>query len=165
MTENMRYSTAMTSKKHSDNPVFAENRKARHDYDILESFDGGLELLGHEVKSIRDGGARLAGSYIGFRGNELWLIGVHVSVYSKAGKMDFYNPTRDKKILLRRQELNSLIGKIQQKGLTLVPLSLYSRGRHIKLSFGLCRGRKSYDKREKLKKRDIEREVRKESSI
>ncbi|MBI4138744.1 SsrA-binding protein SmpB [Candidatus Uhrbacteria bacterium] len=140
--------------------TFAENRKARHDYDILETFDGGLVLLGHEVKSIRSGGAKLAGTYLAFRADELWLVGAHISPYAKAGPLPGYDPTRDRKVLLERRELSSLQGKIKQKGLTLVPLSLYPRGRHIKLSFGLARGRKAADKREKLKKRDIDRELR-----
>lgn len=142
--------------------TFTENRKARHDYETLESFDGGLELLGHEVKSVRAGGAKLAGAYVHFVRGELWVSGVHISPYIKAGKLANYDPDRDRKVLMTRSELNSLLGKIQQKGLTLVPFSLYSRGRHIKLSFGLCRGRKAYDKREKLKKKDIDREIRKE---
>jgi SsrA-binding protein len=139
---------------------YAENRKAQHDYETLETYEGGLELLGHETKSVRNGGAKLAGAYLVFRKGELWLTGAAVSRYVKAGALEGYDPERDRKVLMRRTELESLHGKIQQKGLTLVPFSLYPRGRRIKLSFGLCRGRKTYDKREKLKKRDIDRETR-----
>jgi SsrA-binding protein len=141
-------------------PTYAENRKARHDYEALETFEGGLELLGHEVKSVRGGGARLAGAYLTVRKGELWLTGASISRYAKAGALEGYDPDRDRKVLMRRQELEGLRGKTQQKGLTLVPFSLYSRGRRIKLSFGLCRGRKAYDKREKLKRRDIDRDTR-----
>ncbi|MFA5935416.1 MAG: SsrA-binding protein SmpB [Patescibacteria group bacterium] len=140
--------------------AYAENRKAKHDYDALETIEGGLELLGHETKSIRTGGAKLTGAYLTMRKNELWLVGAHVSAYSKAGPLPDYNPTRDRKVLISRKELESLRGKIQQKGLTLVPFSLYPRGRRIKLSFALSRGRTTYDKREKLKGRDIDRELR-----
>jgi SsrA-binding protein len=140
--------------------VYAENRKARHDYEALETFEGGLSLLGHETKSIRTGGAKLTGAYLTLKKGELWLVGAQVTPYSKAGPLPDYDPARDRKVLLSRKELQSLHGKIQQKGLTLVPFSLYPRGRHIKLSFGLCRGRTTYDKREKLKGRDIDRETR-----
>jgi SsrA-binding protein len=140
--------------------VYAENRKARHEYETLESFEGGLVLLGHEAKSIRSGGAKLAGAYLTLRKDELWLTGAQVAPYAKAGALTDYDPSRDRKVLLSRAELESLRGKIQQKGLTLVPFSLYPRARHIKLSFGLCRGRTTYDKREKLKGRDIDRELR-----
>lgn len=139
---------------------FAENRKARHDYEALETFEGGLSLLGSEVKSIRNGGAKLGGSYVKIKNGELWLVGTHISPYAKAGNLDGYDPDRDRKVLATKREIMGLIGKTQQKGLTLVPFSLYARGRHIKLSFGLCRGRKAHDKREKLKEKDIERDTR-----
>lgn len=141
-------------------PTYAENRKARHDYETLESFEGGLELLGHEVKSVRTGGARLGGAYVTLRGDELWLTGANISPYAKAGPLPDYPPGRDRKVLMHKNEVETLRSKIQQKGLTLIPFSLYSLGRHIKLSFGLCRGRKTYDKREKLKGRDVDRETR-----
>lgn len=140
--------------------VYAENRKARHEYTTLESFEGGLALLGHEVKSIRSGGANLTGAYLGFQKGELWLIGARIAPYSKAGNRDGIDPERERKVLVRRQELQHLVGKIQEKGLTLVPFSLYPRGRHIKLSFGLCRGKKDYDKRADLKRRALDRDVR-----
>lgn len=140
--------------------AYAENRKARHDYETLERFEGGLALLGHEVKAIRMHGATLTGSYLSFQNGELWLVGSSISAYAKAGHLDAYDPRRPRKVLLHKPELASIYGKIQQKGLTLVPFSLYPRGRHIKLSFGVCRGRQSYDKRQRLKARDIDREIR-----
>jgi SsrA-binding protein len=139
---------------------YAENRKAQHEYETLESFEGGIALFGHETKSVRTGGAKLTGAYITLRKGELWLVGAQIAPYAKAGALPDYDPARDRKILVHRKELESLRGKIQQKGLTLVPFSLYPRARHIKLSFGLCRGRTTYDKREKLKTRDIDRELR-----
>ena len=139
---------------------YAENRKALHEYEILEKFEGGLVLLGQEVKSIRNGGAKLQGAYVKLNRGELWLMGAHVSPYAKASRLVSYDPLRDRKVLITKREMNSLFGKDQQKGLTLVALSLYPRGRHIKLSFGLARGRKAHDKREKIKQRDLDREIR-----
>ena len=139
--------------------AFADNRKARFDYETLETFEAGIVLAGHEVKSVREGGANLTGSYVSFEGGELWLKHSRVTPYAKAGKLDTYDPTHPRKLLLRKAELLNLAGKIQQKGLTLVPFSLYPRGRHIKLRFGLCRGRKAHDKKEKLKQRDVDRDI------
>ncbi len=140
--------------------TFAENRKARHDYDVLERFEGGLVLSGQEVKSIREGGAKIDGAYVTVSQGELWLLGAHIRRYSRASRDLPYDPAQRRKILVRAKELLYLAGKTQEKGLTLVPLSLYSRGRRIKLSFGLCRGRKAHDTREKIKQRDLERTVR-----
>lgn len=138
---------------------FAENRKARFEYEILEKFEAGLVLSGQEVKSIRDGGAKLEGSYVQAFQGELWLIGSSISRYAKASRLAEYDPTRNRKLLVTKKELGYLTGKTQEKGLTLVPFSLYPSGRRIKLSFALCRGKKTHDKREKLKNRDIERSV------
>lgn len=140
--------------------VYAENKKARHDYFALQSFDGGIVLTGQETKSVREGGAKLQGAYLVIRGGELWLLGCHIAPYSKAGKIEGYDSTQTRKILLKRQEIADLAGKTQQKGLTLVPFSLYPRGHRVKLSFALCRGKKAYDKRETLKSRDLDRSAR-----
>lgn len=140
--------------------LFADNRKARFAYETLESFDAGIVLSGQEVKSIRGGGANLTGSYLSFADEELWIREMRIAPYSKAGRLEGYSPTRPRKILMRKRELMSLLGKTRQKGLTLVPLSLYPLGRHIKLRFGLCRGRKAHDKKEKLKLRDLDREAK-----
>lgn len=139
---------------------FVENRKARYDYEILEKFEGGLELTGQEVKAIREGGAKLDGAHLIVSRGELWLLGAHIRPYSKASKIEGYEPDRSRKILVHKKEQRYLMGKTQVKGLTLVPFSLYSSGRRIKLSFALCRGRKTHDQREKLKLRDLDREVR-----
>jgi SsrA-binding protein len=138
---------------------YAENRKAKHEYEILEQYEGGLVLTGAEVKSVREGGAKLDGAYLQIFQGELWLIGGHIRAYSKQGKREEYESDRRRKVLVHKKELRSLLGKTQQKGLTLVPFSLYPSGRRIKISFALCRGRKVHDKREKLKERDIARQT------
>jgi len=139
---------------------FAENRKAGYDYLILEKYQGGLALTGGEVKSIREGGARLDGAYLTITRGELWLLGAHIKPYSKAGKAQIGDAERSRKVLVHKKELLNLAGKTALKGLTLVPFSLYPAGHQIKLSFALCRGRKAHDKREKLKTRDLDRQVR-----
>jgi SsrA-binding protein len=139
--------------------TFAENRKARHEYEALETFQAGIVLSGQEVKSVRGGGANFTGAYLGWEGGELWLKGARIAPYAKAAARETYDPTHPRKILLRKQELQRLAGKTQQKGLTLIPFSLYPRGRHIKLKFGLCRGRQAHDKKAVLKRRDIDREI------
>lgn len=138
---------------------FAENRKAHYEYETLEKFDGGLVLTGQEVKSVRDGGARLDGSYIKIVGGELWFIGLKISPYKKAGPIKDYDPEARRKILVTKKQLTDLLGKTQQKGLTLVPFSLYPSGRRIKVAFGLCRGKKTHDKKEKLKEQDVMRQT------
>ncbi len=139
---------------------FTENRRARYDYETLEKYEGGLVLTGREVKSIREGGARLDGAHLTVSRGELWLMGAYIRPYSKAGRPDSYDPARSRKVLVHKKELAYLAGKTQQKGLTLVPFSLYPSGRQIKLSFGLCRGRKAHDKRERLKAKDLDRSMR-----
>lgn len=139
---------------------FAENRKARYEYETLETFDGGLALTGNEVKSIREGGAKIDGAYVTIASGEIWLFGADIRPYSRAAKDPNFRSDRSRKILVRKKELQYLAGKTQEKGLTLVPFALYPRGRQIKLSFGLCRGRKAHDKREKLKSRDLDRQIR-----
>jgi len=142
---------------------YTENRKARHEYETLESFEGGLVLTGAETKSIRDGGAKLDGAYLHVFRGEIWLVGAHIRRYSKASPTIPYDPDRDRKVLVTAKERALLFGKTQQKGLTLVPFSFYPKGRRIKISFGLCRGKKTHDKREAIKQRDLKRQIRLES--
>ena len=141
--------------------TFADNRKARHDYSVLETFTGGLVLNGQEVKSIRGGRINLAGSFISLRGEELFLIGSNIPPYQPANAPSNYKTERERKILLTAKEISYLIGKIKEKGLTLVPLKVYSMKSKIKLEFGLVKSKKKQDKRELLKKRDAQREMRK----
>ncbi len=138
---------------------YTENRKALHDYEPLEKFEGGLVLTGQEVKSVRDGGAKLAGAYVKILNREAWVLGMRIAPYQKAGYLQGFDPEAKRKVLMRKAEIRALIGKIQQKGLTLIPLSLYPSGRRIKLSFALCRGKQTRDKREELRERDMARQT------
>jgi SsrA-binding protein len=138
---------------------FSENRKARYEYETLETFEGGLVLNGNEVKAIRSGGAKIEGAHLVVTRGELWLLGMHVRPYAKAPADRQGDPYRSRKVLVHKKELLYLAGKTQEKGLTLVPFSLYPARHQVKLSFGLCRGRKAHDKREKLKSRDLDREL------
>jgi SsrA-binding protein len=137
----------------------AENRKAFHDYHILESFEAGLVLLGTEVKSIREGNANLRDSFARVEGAELWLYNVHVSPYSHRGSSD-HEPTRRRKLLLHRREIRKLIGKTVERGLTLVPTRMYFKNGRIKVEICLARGKKAHDKRETIKRREADRETR-----
>lgn len=143
-------------------PTLAQNRKARHDYDILETYEAGLVLTGAEVKSVKGGRINLQGSFVVPKGNELWLTGCHIAPYAPAaGTSPSYDPLRDRKLLLKQTELQHLAGKVRESGLTLVPLSVYTAHRFVKLELALARGRTRHDKRAAIKRREVEREVRK----
>ena len=139
--------------------TLADNRRAHYDYDILEKVQAGLVLNGQEVKSIKSGRVNLAGSYILPRGNELFLVGANIPAYQVKNAPADYNPERDRKLLLQKEELNLLIGKVREKGLTFVPLKVYTVKGQIKLELGVAKGKKKQDKRQKLKKQDVEREM------
>lgn len=141
--------------------TLADNRKAHFDYEILEKFDAGMVLLGQEVKSIRLGRMALAGSYVIFEKGEPYLIGAKVPPYQPKNAPADYNEQRKRKLLLNKSEINYLIGKTNQKNLTFVPIKVYTKGAVIKLEFGLARGKKKYDKRETIKKRETKREIKK----
>ena len=134
------------------------NRQARFNYEIMEKFEAGISLLGTEVKSIREGKANIKEAYADIRNGEAWLIGAHISPYSH-GNITNHDPLRERKLLLNAVEIHRLQGKVMEKGLTLVPLRLYLKGRLIKLELGVGRGKKLVDKREDIKKKDQEREV------
>lgn len=146
----------------------AENRRAYYDYEILEKFEAGLVLIGQEVKSIKEGRINLSNAYVVLRQGrdkqkpEFYLIGSHVPPYQPLNLATSYNPERSRKLLLRKREINYLIGKTQQKGLTLVPLKVYTVKGNIKLEFGIAKGKKSFDKRETIKKREANREIERE---
>ncbi len=142
--------------------VISINKRAAFDYEILERFEAGMVLTGQEVKSIKTGHISLAGAFVTLKGEEAWLTNSTVPPYKMAGKILNYDPTRPRKLLLHKKELSSLIGKIKQKGLTLVPLRVYTKGNKIKLEFGIGRGKKKYEKRETIKKREVERKIREE---
>jgi SsrA-binding protein len=141
-------------------PTLATNKKASHDYEFLEKFEGGLKLTGAEVKSVKVGHIQLQGAFLHIHNRELWLKGATISKYAPAGPQPGYDPIRDRKVLVHRRELNRLIGKTQEQGLTLVPISVYAKAALVKLEFALARGKKQYEKREAIKKRDVERELR-----
>jgi SsrA-binding protein len=137
----------------------AENRKAFHDYHIVETFEAGIVLVGTEVKSIREGSANLRDSFARVEGGEVWVYNVHINPYSHRGYSD-HEPTRPRKLLLHRQEIRKLIGKTVEKGMTLVPTRLYFKNGHVKMSLALAKGKQARDKRETIKRREAERETR-----
>ena len=136
------------------------NKKAYFNYEILETFQAGIVLIGQEVKSIKNGRISLAGSYIILKEEEFFLIGANVPPYQPKNAPRDYDPKRFRKLLLKKSEIKYLIGKSRQMGLTLIPLKVYTKRQKIKLEFGLAKGKKKVDKREKIKKREIEREMR-----
>jgi SsrA-binding protein len=137
----------------------AENRKAFHDYHIIETFEAGVALLGTEVKAIREGNVNLRDSYATVGEGEVWILNVHINPYSHRGYAD-HEPTRKRKLLLHRQEIRKLIGRTVERGLTLVPLRMYFKNGHVKVAIALAKGKQAHDKRETVKKRDAERETR-----
>jgi SsrA-binding protein len=139
--------------------IIADNRQARFLYEILETYEAGVELKGTEVKSIRAGKVNLKDGYAMIRHGEAWLLNVHVSPYECSGQYFNHEAKRDRKLLLHRQEINKLIGKLEQQGLTLVPLKMYFKNSRVKLSLGLAKGKKVHDKRETIKKRQDQREM------
>jgi len=144
--------------------IYSENRKAGFDYEILEKFTAGLVLFGQEVKSIKTGHINLSGSYVIFRDAEPFLIGVKVPPYQPNNAGADYGEERLKKLLLNKKEIDYLIGKTKQKGFSLIPLKIYDNNGRVKLEFGLARGKKKYDKKEKIKKRDVQRDINRELS-
>lgn len=137
----------------------AVNRRARFDYDVLETIEAGIALSGSEVKSVRAGRAVLRGAFVTIRGNELYLTNATIPPWQPRNTAAEYNETRPRKLLVHRQELSSLIGKMKAEGLTAIPLRLYTRNRRIKVEIGIVRHRKKRDQREAIKKRDAEREM------
>lgn len=144
--------------------VLSENKKASFEYSFLENFEAGLVLFGQEVKAIKTGHINLSGSYVVIRGGETFLIGIKVSPYQPNNAGAGYDQERPRKLLLSKKEIGYLIGKTKQKGFSLIPLKLYEKNGRVKLEFGLAKGRRKYDKKEKIKKRDTDREVNRELS-
>jgi SsrA-binding protein len=139
--------------------IVAQNRRARHDYEILETVEAGLELVGSEVKSLREGKAQIRDAYARVDDGEMWLFGMHVPPWVFAAGFGAHDPERRRRLLLHRREIIELGNRVAQDGLTLVPLALYFRDGRAKLSLGLARGRKTYDKRHALAERDARRDV------
>ncbi len=144
-------------KQQTEEKNIAVNRKARHEFTILQTFEAGIVLVGTEVKSLREGKANLVDSYAIIKNNEVWLLSLHISEY-KQGNINNHIPTRDRKLLLNRSEIRKLIGKTKEKGLTLIPLRLYFSNGRVKVELALAKGKKVYDKREDIAKKDYQRE-------
>ena len=139
--------------------IIAENRKARHDYHIIETWEAGVALLGTEVKAIREGRVNLRDSYARAENGELWMVNVHISPYSHTGYAR-HEELRQRKLLLHRHEIRKLAGRTVEKGLTLVPLELYFKNGRVKVSLALAKGKQAHDKRETIKRREVDRETR-----
>lgn len=137
--------------------VVSDNRQARYLYEILETYQAGIELQGTEVKSIRAGKVNLRDGYALVRNGEAWLINVHISPYQSAGQYFNHDPRRTRKLLLHKEEIRKLIGKVEQQGLTLVPLKMYLKRGWVKIDIALAKGKKLHDKREDIKRRDDKR--------
>ena len=138
--------------------LIAENRRARHDYHLLECFEAGIALTGTEVKSLRAGRADLARAFADVREGEVWLVGAHIDEYAQ-GNIANHEPDRDRKLLLHRGEIDSLYGKVREKGLTLVPISMYFKDGRVKVEIALARGRERADKRRVVAERDARRDI------
>ena len=144
--------------KKTDTRIIADNRKARHDYFVIETYEAGIELFGTEVKSLRAGGCNLKDSYCEIDKGEMFALGVHISPYEQ-GNIFNREPLRPKKLLLHKAEIMKLTGLVAREGYTLVPLSLYFKGSRVKMALGLCKGKKNYDKREDIARRDADRDI------
>jgi SsrA-binding protein len=138
--------------------IVSTNRKARHDYEILDTYEAGLVLTGSEIKSIRAGHVNLREGFVQARGDELWLLNTHIAAYDQAGQFG-HDPLRPRKLLLHRKEINRIAARVQEKGLTIVPTMLYLTRGLAKVEIALARGKRQYDKRESLRRRDSQRQI------
>jgi SsrA-binding protein len=138
--------------------IVCQNRKAFHDYSIEETFEAGIQLVGTEVKSLRDGRANLKDSYVLVKNTELFLLSCHISPYSHGNIMN-HDPLRTRKLLMHRKEIERIGGKMQQKGFTLIPLKIYFKGPFVKIEIGLAKGKRTYEKRESIKEREAKRDI------
>lgn len=148
----------MAEKKDGGRKIIANNKKAYHDYFVDEKYEAGIQLFGTEVKSLRAGGVNLKDSYCTIEGGEIFATGIHISPYEK-GNIYNKDPLREKKLLMHKREILKLFGQVGQEGVTLVPLSLYFSGSRVKVELGVCRGKKLYDKRDDLAKKQAQRDV------
>jgi SsrA-binding protein len=150
----------MSEKEKSESiKIVADNRQARFLYEILETYEAGIELVGSEVKSIRGGRANLRDGYGLLRQGQIWLLNAHISPYNSTSAYFNHEPTRTRRLLMHKQEIRKLTGKVEQQGLTLVPLKMYFKRGKIKVTIALVRGKKLHDKRDDLKKRDDKRDM------
>ena len=142
--------------------AYIDNRKAYFNYEMLERFEAGIELFGFEVKSVRAGKGALAGAHVILRGRECYVVGMRIDPYQPGNTPPGYDPERTRRLLITKKEITALEEVEQKKGLTIVPLSLYSKNGKVKVGFAVARGKKEFDKRETIKKRDTDREIRRE---
>ncbi|HTP79143.1 MAG TPA: SsrA-binding protein SmpB [Bacteroidota bacterium] len=142
----------------SEQRLIVSNRKARHNYQIVETLEAGIVLRGTEVKSLRRGNANLLDSYALIKGGEVWLLGMHISPYEQ-GNRNNHDPLRTRKLLIQKKQIRKLLSRVAEKGLALIPLSIYFKGPYAKVELAVARGKKSYDKREAIKERDARRQV------
>jgi SsrA-binding protein len=147
-----------TSAAQENSKVVSVNRQAYHDYEVERTIEAGIELVGTEIKSIREGHVQLRGAYAIVRNGEIWLENANIALYEHGNRYN-HEPMRNRKLLLHRSEINQLINRVATKGLTLIPLKLYLKRGKAKVELGLCRGKKLYDKREAIAKRDVQREI------
>ncbi len=145
--------------------IITDNRQARFLYEILETYEAGIQLTGTEVKSIRAGKVNLQDGYALIRKNEAWLINAHISPYTQSGEYFNHEPRRTRKLLLKSQEIRKLLGKVEQQGLTLVPLKMYFKRGWVKISIALAKGKKVHDKREDIKRRQDQREMQRAMKV
>jgi len=145
--------------------TYIDNRKAHFNYSIEETFEAGVELSGFEVKSIKKGQGSITSSFCVVRGGEAYILNMHIPPYQPHNTDSGYDPDRNRRLLLSKKEIKKLADKDNIRGLTLIPLSLYSKGRYIKVSIAIARGKKVFDKRESIKKRDIDREISREYKV
>lgn len=160
---NVKKSRAGTSAKGNNTKTISRNRKALHNYFVDEDYEVGVVLLGSEVKSLRESRVQLSDAYARFEKNELWLVNAHISPYPHATDQN-HEPERPRKLLMRRRELNRLRTKVETAGFTLIPLELYFKDAHVKVKLGLCRGKKQFDKREVIRKREVARDIARRTS-
>ena len=149
----------MGVQEESGERVVTTNRKARHEYTVLDSFEAGIVLKGTEVKSLRQGNANLSDGYAIIKNGEVWLFGMHISPYEQ-GSYANVDPLRNRKLLLHKKEIRKLIGRTAEQGVTLVPLKVYFKSHHAKVLLGVCKGKKEYDKRHDIARREAERDIR-----
>ena len=146
--------------KSSGGKTLALNKRAKFDYDLLETYEAGIALTGAETKSAKEGHVQLKGAFVGMSDSEATLKSAYIAPYKPAHVGESYDPNRERKLLLHKRELRRLIGKQKEAGLTLVPIRVYLRGRYVKVEIALARGKKKYEKRQAIKKRELDREVR-----
>ncbi len=139
--------------------TIAQNKRAQYDYELLQHYEAGVALFGHEVKSVKTGNMSLKGAFVTLKGTELYLTNALIPLYDHAGNITDYDPYRSRKLLVKKSEIRSIIGKKKQAGLTLVPIRVYTKGKLIKVAFALARGKTKHDKRHTIKKRDTDRSI------